>query len=70
VPPELKQRILDDFFTWHPGKKPGTGLGLTLVRRVVEAHRGEIRETGEYKSGATFVIEVPASACPMDAKEI
>jgi signal transduction histidine kinase len=54
-----KERIFEDFFTHHPGREPGTGLGLSLVRRVFEAHRGWVRENGVYGRGARFELEIP-----------
>ncbi|MCI0660090.1 MAG: HAMP domain-containing histidine kinase, partial [Acidobacteria bacterium] len=55
----LKARIFDDFYSRRPGRKTGSGLGLGYVRRIVEAHRGKIKEEGKHGSGAKFVIEIP-----------
>ncbi|MEK6572099.1 MAG: ATP-binding protein, partial [Bacteroidota bacterium] len=50
------QRIFDPFFTT---KTEGTGLGLTMARRVVSDHGGAILvESGEGK-GSTFRIILP-----------
>ncbi len=40
VPPELRQRVLDPFFTTRPN---GHGLGLTVVREVAQRHGGAVR---------------------------
>jgi signal transduction histidine kinase len=37
IPAELRERLFDPFFTTRPG---GSGLGLAVVQRAVEAHRG------------------------------
>jgi signal transduction histidine kinase len=56
VPLENKSKIFDAFFTTH---QHGTGLGLALVRRIVEAHRGAILEQGVPGEGADFQIYLP-----------
>ena len=38
----------------------GCGLGLSIVRSIVEAHRGSVRVESEPGSGSTFTIEIPA----------
>lgn len=40
----------------------GTGLGLSLVQRVIEGHGGLIRETGRPGEGATFEVYLPQAA--------
>jgi signal transduction histidine kinase len=37
----------------------GTGLGLTLVRQIIEAHRGEISVVSKVGSGSTFTLILP-----------
>jgi signal transduction histidine kinase len=37
IPEEIRERLFDPFFTTRPG---GTGLGLSVVHRAIEAHRG------------------------------
>ena len=58
VPPEIRDRVFDPFFTTRaPGE--GTGLGLTVVHTVVEAHEGQtfIEETPG--GGATLRVVLP-----------
>lgn len=38
---------------------PGTGLGLYLVRRVIDLHHGDIRVNSQLGQGTTFVISLP-----------
>ena len=54
---ENKDKIFNPFFTT---RAKGMGLGLSIVKGIVEAHRGAICETGEEDSGARFVIMLPA----------
>ena len=56
VPPEVAQRLFTPFFTT---RKEGMGLGLSIVKGIVEAHHGLIRETGEPGNGARFEIYLP-----------
>ncbi len=56
VPLEAKQRIFAPFYTTYPH---GTGLGLALVQRIIEGHRGLIQETGKPGEGALFEIYLP-----------
>lgn len=53
-------RIFDPFWTTRtPGE--GTGLGLSLVHRIVTDHCGRIRVDGNPGSGARFTVEFPAA---------
>lgn len=53
---ELKDKIWDPFFT---NKEKGTGLGLGIVRNIVEAHGGAIRIDNADEGGALVKIELP-----------
>lgn len=57
VPPELRERIFEPFFTSRPD---GTGLGLAVARSVARAHQGEVVLADGSARGATFVLRLPA----------
>jgi signal transduction histidine kinase len=56
IPPELQEKVFRPFFT---SKETGTGLGLPLTRKVIEAHNGEVELTSVPGEGAEFVVTLP-----------
>ena len=58
IPPDALSRLFTPFFTT---KARGTGLGLATVRRIADAHRGEIRVVTSGASGTTVRLSLPAS---------
>jgi signal transduction histidine kinase/CheY-like chemotaxis protein len=63
IPAELHTRIFEPFFTTKaPGH--GTGLGLPLCRRIIEAHGGTIQMESRPGLGAVFRIELPLVTPP------
>jgi signal transduction histidine kinase len=60
--PHFSERIFEVFQKLH-GKEvyAGTGIGLAIVKKIVENHNGIITATGELNKGATFDIYIPAS---------
>lgn len=59
--PQFSERIFQVFQRLH-GKDefPGTGIGLAIVKKIVENHNGIITAHGELNKGATFTIYLPA----------
>ncbi len=58
IPPAERARIFTPFFTT---KSSGTGLGLAVVQRIVDAHRGSISVDAAPGGGARFTVRLPAS---------
>ena len=56
VPPELREQIFNPFFT---SKKEGVGLGLALVAKFVDDHRGSLRLESNRAPGAAFHVFLP-----------
>ncbi len=59
VPPELREQIFNPFFT---SKKEGVGLGLSIVAKIVDDHRGTIRLEENIPRGARFHVFFPQAA--------
>ena len=58
IPKEDIKHIFDPFFT---GSKNGTGLGLTIVRRIIEQHHGTITVGSSPGTGTVFTIRLPVT---------
>ena len=58
IPAELRERIFQPFFTT---KARGTGLGLTIAREIVDAHRGSLQVVSDGVSETTFIVELPTT---------
>jgi signal transduction histidine kinase len=59
IAPEIAQSLFKPFAT-H-GKTHGTGLGLTICKKIVEDHRGRIWAKSERGKGATFAFTLPVA---------
>lgn len=61
VPDDTKERIFERFEQGGsaPRHRPGTGIGLTLVRGFVDLHGGRVWVEDTPGGGATFVVELP-----------
>lgn len=58
--PQFSERIFGVFQKLHnKNVYSGTGIGLAIVRKIVENHHGTITATSELNQGATFDIFIP-----------
>ena len=64
IPPEEREHIFDPFFRGRQAVQNqvhGTGLGLNLAKKIVEAHGGTIRVTSAPDQGTEFIVRIPAA---------
>ena len=64
IPAEEQGEIFNAFFRGRRAQQDqihGTGLGLNLVKKIVEAHDGAIRVESEPGQGAAFILRIPAA---------
>ena len=64
IPEDDIEHIFDQFYrvdTSRARVTGGAGLGLTIVKRLVDAHRGQIKVTSKPGTGSTFTVTLPAS---------
>ena len=53
---EFKDKVFEPKFTT---KSSGMGLGLGMVKNIVETYKGSIDFTSEYEAGTTFIVKIP-----------
>ena len=57
IPEELGEKVFEPYFTT---KRSGTGLGLAMVKKIVEEHQGHIAIRSDSKEGTLVTIKLPA----------
>jgi two-component system, OmpR family, sensor histidine kinase SenX3 len=65
IPEEDLDRVFERFFRIDPARSRhtgGSGLGLSIVKHVVQNHGGDVRVWSQLGSGSTFTIRLPAAS--------
>ena len=63
IPSDVQSRLFTPFLKGQTGTagEKSTGLGLTIVKRIVEGHGGSIRFESAVGVGTTFYIAIPCT---------
>ncbi|RHW75979.1 PAS domain-containing sensor histidine kinase [Colwellia sp. RSH04] len=67
VSAEIKDKIFQPFFT---SSSQGTGLGLAVVKSVINAHQGEVSLISQPGEGAHFILKLPKLECVKSTGEL
>jgi signal transduction histidine kinase len=63
---EVRRRVFEPLFT--QGKTNGTGLGMTIVQKIVEEHAGSVRVESAPGKGTTVTVALPTLGKPADER--
>jgi signal transduction histidine kinase len=65
IPAEDLSRIFEPFYRVDPSRSRasgGTGMGLAVVKLLVQVHGGSVRAENRPSGGSRFIVQLPASA--------
>ncbi|KFE63577.1 hypothetical protein DB31_2695 [Hyalangium minutum] len=65
IPAEEVPHLFEPFWQARPGRKEGAGLGLSIVKGLVEAHGGQVRVQSTLGVGSCFSFTLPTAPRPL-----
>ena len=69
IPEDKQRKIFERFYQMENGHE-GSGIGLSLVQRLVELHHGQITLISEVEKGSTFSVYIPQDKSAYTAEEL
>jgi len=60
IPESIREKLFDPFVSY--GKENGTGLGLTVVQKIIQDHGGDIEVERTSPQGTTFKFRLPLAS--------
>jgi signal transduction histidine kinase len=69
IPEAHQNKVFQAFQRLHPTAAPGEGIGLAIVRRIVERHRGRIWVESKVGQGSTFFVSLPEREVDRNGRE-
>lgn len=72
IPADEQERLFDRLYRAESATRrhiPGVGLGLTIVKAIVEAHEGTVSVRSEQGVGTTFRVELPVRPPPVEGEQ-
>jgi signal transduction histidine kinase len=61
IAPEHLEKIFQIFYTLEPERVSGTGIGLSIVKKIIEKHGGRVWVESELGKGTTFCLALPVT---------
>jgi two-component system NtrC family sensor kinase len=59
IPAEDLDKVFDPFYSTKSGKKEGVGLGLSIAKQIIDAHRGRITIQSDVGKGTNVKVRLP-----------
>jgi two-component system sensor histidine kinase QseC len=69
IPVAMRTRVFDRFFRLSDAGKSGSGLGLSIVKRIAEAHHATI-ELADGLDGAGLAVQICFPLCQADQEQL
>ena len=61
IPPRIREKVFDLFYQKNPDSGKGFGIGLSLVKLLVEKHNGRVYVDRHTVAGCELTVEIPDS---------